>query len=192
VSLVILPLSMRMAGPREAVWHAVIRRNYGCTHFIVGRDHAGPSYKTKENKPFYEPLEAQNLAKRMEQQIGIEILTSDEVVYCEDLKSYITVDKSHGHEIKSISGTKFRSMLTNEEEIPSWYSYPEVIKHLKTFYNKPKGICFYFVGLSGSGKSTLAESLKSFLEETEPSRTVTLLDADIIRQNLSKGLGFSK
>jgi len=85
VSLVILPLSMRMAGPREAVWHAVIRRNYGCSHFIVGRDHADPSYKTKEGKSFYEPLEAQQLAKKMESQIGIIIVTSEEVVYCEDI-----------------------------------------------------------------------------------------------------------
>ena len=192
VSLVILPLSMRMAGPREAVWHAVIRRNYGCTHFIVGRDHAGPSYKTKEGKSFYEPLEAQQLAKKMESQIGITILTSEEVVYCEDIQTYITSDKAKDHVVKNISGTKFRSMLENSEEIPEWYSYSDVVKHLKDFYNKPKGVCFYFVGLSGAGKSTLAESLKNYIEEVYPSREVTLLDADIIRTHLSKGLGFSK
>jgi sulfate adenylyltransferase len=192
VSLVILPLSMRMAGPREAVWHAVIRRNYGCTHFIVGRDHAGPSYKTKDGKSFYHPLEAQQLAKKMESEIGIKILTSEEVVYCEDTNSYTTSDKSEGHIVKNISGTKFRSMLENNEDIPGWYSYPEVVKYLRDFYNKPKGTCFYFVGLSGSGKSTLAEALKSHIEETYPSREVTLLDADIIRTHLSKGLGFSK
>ena len=192
VSLVILPLSMRMAGPREAVWHAVIRRNYGCTHFIVGRDHAGPSYKTKEGKSFYEPLEAQQLAKKMESQIGITIVTSEEVVYCEDTQSYMTSGQAKGHLVKNISGTKFRSMLTDGEEIPNWYSYPEVVKHLKDFYNKPQGVCFYFIGLSGAGKSTLAESLKSYIEEVYPSREVTLLDADIIRTHLSKGLGFSK
>ena len=192
VSLVILPLSMRMAGPREAVWHAVIRRNYGCTHFIVGRDHAGPSYKTKEGKSFYEPLEAQQLAKKMESQIGITILTSEEVVYCEDTQSYMTSGQAQGHIVKNISGTKFRSMLTDGEEIPNWYSYPDIVKHLKDFYNKPQGVCFYFVGLSGAGKSTLAEALKSHIEEVYPSREVTLLDADIIRTHLSKGLGFSK
>jgi sulfate adenylyltransferase len=192
VSLVILPLSMRMAGPREAVWHAVIRRNYGCTHFIVGRDHAGPSYKTKDGKSFYGPLEAQQLAKKLEKEIGINILTSEEVVYCEDLETYMTIENSVGHIIKNISGTKFREMLLNNEEIPSWYSYPDVVIHLKEFYNKPKGTCFYFVGLSGSGKSTLAESVKSYLEEYYPSKEITLLDADIIRTHLSKGLGFSK
>jgi sulfate adenylyltransferase len=192
VTLAILPLSMRMAGPREAVWHAVIRRNYGCTHFIVGRDHAGPSYKTKEGKSFYEPLAAQQLAKKMETQIGITIVTSEEVVYCEDTQSYMTSGQAQGHVVKNISGTKFRSMLTDGEEIPDWYSYPEVVKHLKDFYNKPQGVCFYFVGLSGAGKSTLAESLKSYIEENYPSREVTLLDADIIRTHLSKGLGFSK
>jgi sulfate adenylyltransferase len=191
-SLVILPLSMRMAGPREAVWHAVIRRNYGCTHFIVGRDHAGPSYKTQEGKSFYGPLEAQILAKSLEEQIGIKIVTSNEVVYCEEIKSYLTSDMANGFTVKNISGTKLRSMLTNNEEIPSWYSYPEVVKHLKDFYNKPQGACFYFVGLSGAGKSTLAESLKGAIEEEYPSKEVTLLDADIIRTHLSKGLGFSK
>jgi sulfate adenylyltransferase len=192
VSLVILPLSMRMAGPREAVWHAVIRRNYGCTHFIVGRDHAGPSYKTKEGKSFYEPLEAQQLAKKLETDIGITIVTSEEVVYCEDMKSYMTSGQAQGHVVKNISGTKFREMLTNGEEIPEWYSYSDVVSHLKNFYNKPKGVCFYFVGLSGAGKSTLAESLKSYIEECYPSKEVTLLDADVIRTHLSKGLGFSK
>jgi sulfate adenylyltransferase len=192
VLLAILPLSMRMAGPREAVWHAVIRRNYGCTHFIVGRDHAGPSYKTKEGKSFYEPLEAQQLAKHLESKIGITIITSEEVVYCEDIKTYMTIKNAEGHNIKNISGTKFRDMLLNNEEIPEWYSYSDVITHLKNYYNKPKGVCFYFVGLSGSGKSTLAESLKSYIEEEYPYREVSLLDADIIRTHLSKGLGFSK
>jgi len=192
VSLVILPLSMRMAGPREAVWHAVIRRNYGCTHFIVGRDHAGPSYKTQEGKSFYGPLEAQQLAKSLEASIGVTILTSEEVVYCEDTQSYMTSGQAQGHIVKNISGTKFREMLTNNEEIPEWYSYFDVVTHLKNFYNKPQGCCFYFVGLSGAGKSTLAESLKSYIEEHYPSKEVTLLDADIIRTHLSKGLGFSK
>jgi sulfate adenylyltransferase len=192
VSLSILPLSMRMAGPREAVWHAVIRRNYGCTHFIVGRDHAGPSYKKKDGTSFYDPLAAQQLAKSMETQIGITILPSEEVVYCEDLDQYMGISQSAGHTIKNISGTQFRAMLDSGAEVPSWYSYPKVVDSLKKYYNKPRGSCFYFVGLSGSGKSTLAEALKSHLEEISPSREVTILDADVIRTHLSKGLGFSK
>ena len=192
VSLSILPLSMRMAGPREAVWHAVIRRNYGCSHFIVGRDHAGPSYKKKDGTSFYDPLAAQNLAKSLEQEMGITILTSEEVVYCENLDSYCEISKAKGQEVKQISGTQFRKMLDTNEEVPSWYSYPGVITALKQYYQKPKGYCFYFVGLSGSGKSTLAEGLKAFLEEQRPYQEITLLDADVIRTNLSKGLGFSK
>lgn len=192
VSLAILPLSMRMAGPREAVWHAVIRRNYGCSHFIVGRDHAGPSYKKSDGTSFFDPLDAQKLAKQMESQIGIQIIASEEVVYCNETQSYLPLSKSTGLTINNISGTKFRSMLIANTPIPDWYSYPEVVSYLKEFYNKPRGTCFYFVGLSGAGKSTLAESLKSYLEEVYPSREITLLDADIIRTHLSKGLGFSK
>ena len=192
VSLSILPLSMRMAGPREAVWHAVIRRNYGCSHFIVGRDHAGPSYKKKDGSSFYDPLAAQQLAKSLEAQIGITILASEEVVYCEDVDQYMGISSSSGHVVKNISGTQFRSMLDSGADVPSWYSYPKVVDALKQYYNKPRGSCFYFVGLSGSGKTTLAEALKGYLEEKYPCKEVTLLDADIIRTHLSKGLGFSK
>jgi sulfate adenylyltransferase len=188
--LSILPLSMRMAGPREAVWHAVIRRNYGCTHFIVGRDHAGPSYKKKDGSPFFHPLAAQELASSMD--LGITILTSQEVVYCEDVDSYKELSDATNHVVKNISGTAFRSMLEKNLPIPSWYSYPGVVNVLQHFYQRPKGMCFYFVGLSGSGKSTLAEILQSHLEEVYPTRQITLLDADIIRTHLSKGLGFSK
>jgi sulfate adenylyltransferase len=191
-TLSILTLSMRMAGPREAVWHAMIRKNYGCTHFIVGRDHAGPSYKKKDGSSFYGPLDAQKLAKSLEDKIGLKIVTSEEVVYCEDVQEYKTLSESTGHTVKNISGTKFRSMLESAESIPEWYSYPEVLAPLRDFYTKPKGYCFYFVGLSGSGKSTLANAFKGKLAEVFPSREVTLLDADEIRTNLSKGLGFSK
>jgi sulfate adenylyltransferase len=183
---------MRMAGPREAVWHAVIRRNYGCSHFIVGRDHAGPSYKKTDGSPFYDPLEAQRLAKSLENQIGITILASEEVVYCDDIGVYMGLSHTGGHTIKNISGTQFRNLLNSGAEVPEWYSYPKVVEALKTYYNKPRGTCFYFVGLSGSGKSTLAEALKGHLEEVYPSKEVTVLDADVIRTHLSKGLGFSK
>jgi sulfate adenylyltransferase len=181
-----------MAGPREAVWHAVIRRNYGCSHFIVGRDHAGPSYKKADGSPFYDPLEAQRLAKSLENQIGITILASEEVVYCDDVGVYMGLSHAGGHTIKNISGTQFRNLLGSGAEVPEWYSYPKVVEALKDYYNKPRGTCFYFVGLSGSGKSTLAEALKGYLEEVYPSKEVTVLDADVIRTHLSKGLGFSK
>ena len=191
-SLSVLPLSMRMAGPREAVWHAIIRRNYGCTHFIVGRDHAGPSYKKKDGTPFFDPMAAQRLARELQSELGIEIITSEEVVYCEDIDQYKEVSQAKTHTVQSISGTAFRSMLESGSNIPSWYSYPGVIAALEQYYNRPRGTCYYFVGLSGSGKSTLAEILKSHIEEKYPHRQVTLLDADIIRTHLSKGLGFSK
>ena len=191
-TLSILPLSMRMAGPREAVWHAIIRRNYGCTHFIVGRDHAGPSYKKKDQTHFFDPMAAQQLALQLQPELGIEIITSEEVVYCEDIDQYKEISQAATHSVRSISGTAFRSMLESGSNIPSWYSYPGVISTLQQYYNRPRGTCYYFVGLSGSGKSTMAEILKSHLEEKYPHRQVTLLDADIIRTHLSKGIGFSK
>lgn len=192
VTLSILSLSMRMAGPREAVWHAVIRRNHGCSHFIVGRDHAGPSYKTKSGSSFYGPLEAQQLALLMESQIGLTIVASEELVYCEDMMNYMPASKSSGHFVKQISGTLFRTLLERGDEIPSWYSYPEVVKPLQDFYQRPKGLCVYFVGLSGAGKSTLASKLRARIQEEVPHKEVTILDADEIRTHLSKGLGFSK
>ena len=191
-TLSILPLSMRMAGPREAVWHAVIRRNYGCSHFIVGRDHAGPSYKKQDGTSFYDPLQAQQLAKSLESKIGITIVTSEEVVYCEDIQSYATVSESKGRSVKQISGTMLRSMLESGQQLPEWYSYPEIGSALMEYYKKPKGVCVYFIGLSGSGKTTLAQALKGLIEEEFPCKAITLLDADEIRTNLSKGLGFSR
>lgn len=191
-TLSILPLSMRMAGPREAVWHAVIRRNYGCSHFIVGRDHAGPSYKKADGNSFYGPLDAQKLALSLQEKIGITILASEELVYCEDISTYVPVSQSKDHVVKNISGTELRNRLRLKEHIQEWFSYPEVVKTLQDYYNQQRGACFYFVGLSGSGKSTLAEYVKGVLEQEYPHRPVTLLDADIIRTHLSKGLGFSK
>ena len=191
-ALSILPLSMRMAGPREAVWHAVIRRNYGCSHFIVGRDHAGPSYRKKDGSSFFHPLAAQQLAKSLESRLGLTILTSEELVYCENVGLYKQAGQVEAgvDKVKNISGTLFRSMLEAGSDVPSWYSYPEVVAILRQYYNKPVGICYYFVGLSGSGKSTYAEALKGYFEEN--MLDVTLLDADVIRTHLSKGLGFSK
>ena len=189
-TLSILPLSMRMAGPREAVWHAIIRRNYGCSHFIVGRDHAGPSYKKQDGTAFYGALDAQRLATSMD--LGITIITSEEVVYFEDTQSYATTSEAVGRPVKQISGTQFRAMLEKGSPVPEWYSWSEVVEPLQKFYQKPRGLCVYFVGLSGSGKSTLAQALRGHLQEDMPHKEVTLLDADEIRTHLSKGLGFSR
>ena len=183
-----------MAGPREAVWHAVIRRNYGCSHFIVGRDHAGPSYRKQDGSSFYGALDAQKLAKSLEAEIGITIVTSEEVAYCAESQSYVTTSEAAAQScaVKQISGTQFRSMLEKGDPVPDWYSYAGVVEPLQKFYQKPQGLCVYFVGLSGSGKSTLAQALKASLQEEFPHKEVTVLDADEIRTHLSKGLGFSR
>ena len=193
--LSLLPLSMRMAGPREALWHALIRQNYGCTHFIVGRDHAGPSSKTKEGNPFYDSFGAHKLLKEHENELTIKVVTSQFVVYVEELKEYFTMDKiPEGHKPSHISGTQLRNALVNDTEIPAWYSDPEVITELKkdTPPMNKRGLCLYFTGLSGAGKSTIANALYSRLLELENSRNITVLDGDTVRLNLSKELGFSK
>ncbi|MDN3508301.1 MAG: sulfate adenylyltransferase, partial [Simkaniaceae bacterium] len=109
VKLALLPLSMRMGGPREALWHALIRQNYGCTHFIVGRDHAGPSTKTKEGNSFYGPYDAHKLIESVQSELKIQILKSKEIVYVEEIDDYLPVDEvPKGLNILRISGTAFR------------------------------------------------------------------------------------
>ena len=197
VKLSLLPLSMRMAGPREAVLHALIRKNYGCTHFIVGRDHAGPSSKKQNGENFYEPYEAQNLLMKYADQIGIIPIISKEIVYTIDLNEidenngkYLPIDEvNETKKVMNISGTQQRNMLKNGENIPMWFSFPDIIDELKNSINN-KGLCIYFIGLSGAGKSTLANFLISKLKEIT-NKPITLLDGDIVRLNLSKGLGFS-
>ncbi len=195
VLLSLLPLSMRMAGPREALWHALIRKNYGCTHFVVGRDHAGPSAKKKNGESFYQPYEAHELIQKYQDEIGIKIIMSQMIVYVRNRDIYTRINETQeGDEILNISGTQQRHMLANNEEIPEWFSFPEIVEELRKNF-KPlhrKGFCLYFVGLSGSGKSTLANAIKSKLEETESERKITILDGDVVRLHLSKGLGFSK
>jgi len=194
VKLSLLPLSMRMAGPREALWHALIRKNYGCTHFIVGRDHAGPSVKTKEGNPFYEPYAAHKLLDQFKSELGIKIIRAQNIVYVEELGEYLPLDEvPEGNTTLTISGTELRRRLQEDEEIPEWFSYPEVVQELKQSFpplNK-RGFCVYFVGLSGSGKSTIANAVRAKLQETL-NRPITILDGDIIRKNLSTGLGFTR
>ena len=197
----LLPLSMRMAGPREAVWHAQIRKNYGCTHFIVGRDHAGPSYKRSDGNDFYGPYDAQELLNTYADEIGIIPITSKMIVYVlpkdetNELKgSYLPIDEvdENSQRVMKISGTQQRDMLRKGTPIPDWFTFPDVANILKENY-KPlsqQGLVLYFVGLSGCGKSTIANFVMSKLKELS-NRNITYLDGDIVRLNLSQGLGFS-
>jgi sulfate adenylyltransferase len=192
--LSLLPLSMRIAGPREAMWHALIRKNYGCTHFIVGRDHAGPSSKKKNGDSFYGPYDAHELLEKHTDEIGIEIVKSKMIVYVKDTQDYMPIDEvPEGMEVLNISGTEQRRMLRNSEEIPSWFTYPSIVEELRKSVVPldKRGFCIYLIGLSGSGKSTIANTLKNKLQELV-DRPISILDGDIVRKNLSKGLGFSK
>lgn len=188
LALSVIPLAMRMAGPREAVWHAIIRRNYGCTHFIMGRDPAGPSTKTKEGKSFYSAYAAHELADSFGDELGIKILKSQELSYSPSKDGFFP--KHTLSDATHISGTEFRRMLRNNEEIPEWFSLPEVISILHENL-ACKGTCIYIMGLSGSGKTTLARALQEIIEENTHQKVV-VLDGDEVRRNLSKELGFSR
>ncbi len=191
--LSLLPLAMRMGGPREAVWHGIIRRNYGCTHLIVGRDHAGPGSDSSGN-PFYGPYEAQELLKRHQEQLGIKMVPFRRMVYLEDRDQYVPEDEiPEGAKARSLSGTQLRERLAEGREIPAWFSFPEVIRELRRSYppRSKQGFTVFFTGLPSAGKSTLANVLMAKLLEMG-GRPVTLLDGDIVRTHLSSELGFSK
>lgn len=193
--LCLLPLSMRMAGPREALWHALIRQNYGCTHFVVGRDHAGPSFKKKNGESFYGAFEAQELLKQYEDELKIKIICSDWIVYVKEKERYMLVNEIPDNCTKLfISGTEQRRLLAEGKNIPEWFTYPSIVEELRKVYlpNIKRGFCVYFIGLSGCGKTTLANILSQRLKEKLTERKITLLDGDVIRLNLSKGLGFNK
>lgn len=189
----LLPLAMRMAGPREALWHALIRKNYGCTHFIVGRDHAGPGLD-KKGKSFYKPYAAQELMSQYCEEIGIEIIPFEEMVYEQNRHKYISISEISDNDVyKSLSGTELRSLLRSGLDIPDWFTFPEVIDELRKAYppRHKQGFTVFLTGLSGSGKSTIAKVLFSTFHEMG-DRPVTLLDGDIVRTYLSSELGFSK
>lgn len=191
--LSLLNIAMRMAGPREAVWHALIRKNYGCTHFIIGRDHAGPG-KNSEGEDFYEPYAAQELATEFQEELGIEIVNFEHMVYVEDRAEYLPVSEvPEGSAVLNISGTEFRRRLREGLEIPEWFSYSEVVAELRKSYppRHKQGFTVFFTGLSGSGKSTVANALMVKLLEMG-GRPVTLLDGDVVRKHLSSELTFSK
>lgn len=192
-ALSLLNLAMRMAGPREAVWHAIIRKNYGCTHFIVGRDHAGPG-NDSTGKPFYGPYDAQELMRKYEKELDITMVPFQEMVYVEDRAQYIAIDETkEGEKVLNISGTEFRRRLNEGLDIPEWFSFPKVVEELRRTHpaRHKQGITVFFTGLSGSGKSAVARALVAKLLENG-SRRVTLLDGDLVRKNLSSELGFSR
>ena len=193
VLLSLLPLAMRMAGPREAVWHAIIRRNFGANHLVVGRDHAGPGRDSNGN-PFYGPSDAQELAEEHADELGVKPLTFTELVYVPSEDRYEEVDRLHPEvETVSISGTQVRDdYLDAGKPLPSWFTRPEVADILAETYppRHRQGVCIWFTGLSGSGKSTTADVLSTLL--MQHGRQVTVLDGDVVRTHLSKGLGFSR
>ncbi len=191
--LSLLPLAMRMAGPREAVWHAIIRKNFGCTHLIVGRDHAGPGVD-RDGRPFYDPYAAQDTLGQYADEIGIEMVPFPMLVYVRELDDYLPEDAvSDGLEPMSISGTKLRRLLNDGAELPQWFTFPEVAAELRRTYRprRQQGLTVFFTGLSGAGKSTIAHVIRVKLLE-RGGRTVTLLDGDIVRKSLSSELGFSR
>ena len=193
VLLSLLPLAMRMAGPREALWHALIRRNYGANHLIVGRDHASPGVDS-DGKPFYGPYDAQQLVEQYSAELGIGVVPFRELVYLPAEGSYQEASLAPSHaKTSSISGTQVREKyLNNGRRLPAWFTRPEVAEILAEAYppRHRQGVCIWFTGLSGAGKSTTAEVLTVLLEQH--GRQVTVLDGDVVRTNLSKGLGFSK
>ena len=193
VELSLINLAMRMAGPKEALWHAIIRKNYGCNHIIVGRDHAGPGLDA-EGKLYYQPYDAQELISQYQEELEIKMVPFQEMVFAKNKKTYLPLDKiKESEQIERLSGTEFKKLLKERTEIPNWYSFPEVIHELRRRYPtlQNQGLTVFFTGLSGAGKSTLANALMYKLMEME-DRPITLLDGDVVRQHLSSELGFSK
>jgi sulfate adenylyltransferase len=191
--LSLLPLAMRLGGPREAIWHGLIRKNYGCTHLIVGRDHAGPG-KDGDGKPFYGHYEAQELFRKYEADIEVNMVPFSMMVYVEDEDKYFPEDEvPKDKHVLHLSGTELRQRLNEGRDIPGWFTYPEVVQELRRSFppRHKQGFTVFFTGLSGSGKSTIASVLVTkFLEVG--GRPVTLLDGDLVRKHLSSELGFSK
>jgi len=174
------------------VWHAIIRRNYGANHLIVGRDHAGPGVDS-HGDPFYGPYDAQELVEANSDEVGVKAVQFKELVYLPDEERYEQVSKLEpGTRTASISGTQVREQYLNAgNPLPTWFTRPEVAEILADTYpaKSKQGVCIWFTGLSGAGKSTTAEDLSVMLMEL--GRQVTVLDGDVVRTHLSKGLGFS-
>ena len=189
----LLPMSMRMAGPREAVMHMIIGKNFGCTHFVIGHDHASPG-SDSNNKPFYKYDEAAELANKFIKELDVETITFEEMVYLPFEDEYkIANQVPENTDTISFSGTDILKRIRTGKKVPEWATFPEVIEELQKSYPPPskQGFTIFCTGLSGAGKSTIARTLYSkFLEIG--TRPVTLLDGDIVRRNLSSELNFSK
>ena len=191
--LSLLPLAMRMAGPREAIWHALIRKYHSCSHLIVGRDHAGPG-KDGNGKSFYGPYEAQELFRKHEAEIGVEMVAFNNMVYVEDKDTYLPENEVPKQaRVLNISGTELRRRLNEGRDLPGWFTYPDVAEELRRSFppRHKQGLTVFFSGLSGAGKSTIANVLLIKFNEMG-GRPVTLLDGDLVRKHLSSELGFSK
>lgn len=193
ILLSLLPLAMRMAGPREALWHALIRRNFGANHFIVGRDHAGAG-NDSNGRPFHGPYDAQQLVAAHAEELGVTMVPFEELVYLPDEDRYEESSRvPAGVRTLNLSGTQVRDQyLAAGKLLPPWFTRPETAAILAEAHppQEARGVCIWFTGLSGAGKTTTAELLVSLL--LEHGRQVTLLDGDVVRTHLSKGLGFSK
>lgn len=192
-ALSLLGLAMRMGGPREALWHAIIRKNHGCSHFIVGRDHAGPG-NDSQGKPFYGPYEAQELVARHQDELGIHMVPFEEMVYVRERARHVAASEvAPGETVMNLSGTDLRDRLADGREIPDWFTFPEVAAELRATHppRDRQGFAVLFTGLSGAGKSTIANGLLVSLLEIG-GRAVTLLDGDLVRKHLSSELGFSR
>jgi sulfate adenylyltransferase len=193
ILLSLLPLAMRMGGPREAVWHAIIRRNFGANHLIVGRDHAGPG-NDSNGQPFYGPYDAQDLVEKHSEELGVGVVPFTMLVYLPDEDRYEEVSKvDKTTRTASISGTQVREQyLQVGRQLPSWFTRPEVAEILAETYppRYRQGVCVWLTGLHNAGKSTTAGVLTTLL--LEYGRNVTLLDGDVVRTHFSEGLGFSK
>ncbi len=191
--LSLLPLAMRMAGPKEVLLHAIIRRNHGVNHLIVGRDHAGPG-KDSTGKPFYGPYDAQDNMHKYEHELGVKAIPFEELVYLPDEDRYVeNKDIPAGAKVLNISGTQVRDdYLAKGKLLPEWFTRPETAEILRQMYppRDTQGFCIWFTGLSGSGKSATSEVLTALL--LERGREIAILDGDVVRTHLSKGLGFSK
>lgn len=192
--LSLLPLAMRMAGPKEALWHAIIRKNCGVTHFIIGRDHAGPGLNG-DGYPFYDPYAAQTLVHQHKSEIGIEIISFPAMVYVKEKAAFHTIDEVNQKDsIEDISGTELRRRLQQGLPIPNWFTFPSVVKLLQRAYlpKHQQGFTLFFTGLSGAGKSSIAKAFISYFQSIFTQRKITLLDGDIVRHQLSNELGYSK
>ena len=189
----LLPLAMRMGGPREAIWHAIIRKNHGATHFIVGRDHAGPG-KNSAGRDFYGPYDAQFAVEKYREELGIEVVPFQQMIYLPDSDEYKPDDQvDKGMRTLNISGTELRSRLRSGKDIPEWFSYPEVVRVLRESHAPrfKQGFTVFLTGYTNSGKDAVARALDVTLNQ-QGGRSVSLLLGDTVRSELSAELGFSK